>query len=81
MTTYDSKQAIADVSVAPYSALKARFKELAAVVDAVGNERQALDVEIRRRERDAAVQVRVEALTKDGKQALRGALDSAEFSK
>lgn len=77
MTTYNSADAIADIQAASYDSLKARFAALAHVIDAVGNERQALWDEIRRRDTEAAIHMRVSALGEDGKAALRSVLDEA----
>ena len=62
MTTYDSKQAIADIPAATYDDLKARFAELAGVVDAVSAERHALWVEIQRREKAVKIGLRMGAM-------------------
>ncbi len=76
--TYNSADALKDISGAKYQALKDRFAALAAIIDAVGNERQALDVEIKRREKEAAAQIRLGALKKTDRDVYRAVLDSAE---
>lgn len=78
-TYYNSNEAVPDIPGATYLELKARFKVLAGVVDAVGAERKALNDEIKRREVEAAVQTRVNNLSADGRRALRGVVNSPEF--
>jgi len=79
MTTYTSAAAIKDIQGATYDALKARFMELAVVVDIVSAERKSLADEIKRRELDAAMRARVNVLSRDGKRALREVVNSTEF--
>lgn len=74
MTTYNSADAIADVSGATYNAIKARFRELADVVDAVGAERKVLRDELKRREQEAAIKVRLGALRESDKAVYREVL-------
>lgn len=81
MTTYTSAKAILNPQMATYDDLKARFAELAVVVDAVGAERKALHDEIKRREVDAAALARTDRLSRDGKRALRAVVNSPEFSR
>ena len=81
MTTYTSAAAIPDVGRATFDELKARFVELAGVVDAVGAERKALQDEIRRREAEAAMLIRMAGLNRDGKRVLRAVVNSSEFAK
>ena len=79
--TYTSAAAILDVRGASYDELKARFRALASVVDAVGAERQALHIEIQGREMSAAALARTSQLSRDGKRALKEIVNSAEFAK
>lgn len=81
MAKYDSAQAIADIPGATYDALRARFVDLAKVIDAVGAERQALLTEIRRREAEVAIKLRMGALTEDDKILYKSVLDSPSFSR
>lgn len=81
MTTYDSTKAIADVSQATLAALKARFKELAGVVDAVGAERKALLDEISRREKEVAIGTRFSTLSDADRAMYKEVVNSPTFSK
>lgn len=78
--TYDSAQAIADIKAATYDALRARFVALAAVVDAVGAERQALATEIRAREKEAELKLRMGSLTEEQKAIYRAIVNSPTFA-
>ena len=81
VVTYDSSRAIADIPGAAYDALRDRFAELAKVIDAVGAERQAVLTEMRRREREVAIKLRMGALSADDKILYKSVLDSPSFSR
>lgn len=78
--TFTSAEAIADLSGATYEALRARFADLASVIDAVSAERKALWDEIRRRETEVAVKLRLGALTEAQKQEYKAIINSPSFS-
>lgn len=78
--TYDSAQAIADVPGATYEALRARFVALATVVDVLSAERQALANEIRAREKEAELQLRIGSLTEEQKAIYRNIINSPTFA-
>lgn len=71
---YDSTQAIADIPGATYTALRARFRKLADVVDVLMAERKAVLDEMRRREVDAKAQLRLGALSEADKAVYRKVL-------
>ena len=79
--TYTSADAIADIPGATYDALRDRFYALAKVIDAVGSERQAALTEMRRREREVAIKLRMGALSDDDKILYKSVLDSPSFSR
>ena len=79
--TYTSADAIADIPGATYDALRGRFHALAKVIDAVGAERQAVLTEMRRRELDVAIKLRMGALSDDDKVLYKSVLDSPSFSR
>ena len=79
--TYSSAGAIADIPGATYDALRDRFHGLAKVIDAVGAERQALLTEMRCREREVAIKLRMGALSADDKILYKSVLDSPSFSR
>ena len=79
--TYTSAEAIADIQGATYDALKDRFAALAKVIDAVGAERHAVLTEMRRREREVAIKLRMGALSDDDKILYKSVLDSPSFSR
>lgn len=81
MAKYDSAEAIADIPGATYDALRDRFFALAKVIDAVGAERQVLLTEIRRRETEVAIKLRMGALSEDDKILYKSVLDSPSFSR
>ena len=81
MATYDSALAIANLRTATYDALKARFAALAPVVDALGAERQALAVEIKRREADAAARARMGTLSADEKLVFKAIINDPNFAR
>lgn len=78
--TYTSADAIADPLAETYDVLRARFRDLAGVIDVVSAERQALWTEIRRREREVAIQLRLGALTEEQKQEYKAIINSPSFS-
>ncbi|MDA8260573.1 MAG: hypothetical protein M0Z99_33900 [Betaproteobacteria bacterium] len=78
--TYSSDLAIADVPGATYDALRGRFSDLATVVDAVSAERKALWDEIRRREVEVAVKLRLGALTDAQKLEYKSIINSPTFT-
>lgn len=79
MTTYNSASAIVDVGGATLAQLKARFRELAGVVDAVGAERKTLNDEIRRREKEVIIGTRLSALSKGDREMYRDVINSPKF--
>ena len=75
MTTYyNSNEAVPNIPGATYQEIKARFRDLAAVADAVGAERKALNDEIRRREKEAAMRGRLGTLKPDDRALYREVL-------
>lgn len=72
--TYSSANAITDAPGATYDALRVRFKDLAKAVDAIGAERKAIFDEMRRREKEAAIKIRLGALKADDKAMYREVL-------
>lgn len=78
--TYTSADAIADMPGATYDTLRARFVVLAGVVDMVSAERKALWDEIRRREKEVAVKLRLGALTEEQKIEYKAIINSPSFS-
>lgn len=78
MITYSSAAAIPDVSAATNATLRARFRELARVADSVGAERQAIHTEIRRRESDGRIQLRLDAMTKPERQAAKTLIEAMD---
>ena len=74
--SYNSAGAIKDITTEIYGALRARFVELAVVVDVVSAERQALADEIARREKDAGIRIRLGALSPDDRELYRAVIDS-----
>ena len=77
--TYDSSAAIANVAAATYDDLKARFKALVTVLDAVGAERKKLIDEIRKREADAELKLRLGTLTPAEKEIYREIINASVF--
>lgn len=78
--TYTSADAVADIPGATYDALRARFSNLAAVIDTVSAERKALWDEIRRREVEVAVKLRLGALTDAQKLEYKAIINSPTFT-
>ena len=74
--TYTSAGAISNVHGATYAALHQRFRDLAVVVDAVGAERQAIATEMRAREKEAGIKMRIGAMNADTKVLYRRVIDS-----
>ena len=77
MVSYSSAEAIRDVAGATFEDLKARFLLLAQVVDMASAERKSIADEIRRREKGAAIALRIGKLTEDDKAVYRKVIDSA----
>ena len=77
--TYDSSAAIANVAAATYDDLKARFKALVTVLDAVGAERKKLIDEIRKREAEAELKLRLGTLTPAEKEIYREIINASVF--
>lgn len=78
---YDSSSAIVDVQATDYAVLTARFKELASVVDLLSAERKAINDEMKRREKEVAIKLRMGALSESDKVLYRGVLESPNFRK
>lgn len=78
--TFTTAAALPDLSAATYDALRARFVDLATVVDVVSAERKALFAEIRRREQEVAVKLRLGALTDEQKLEYKAIINSPSFS-
>lgn len=78
--TYTSADALADIPGSTYDQLRARFVDLATVVDAVGAERKLIWDEMRRREREVAIKVRLGALTEEQKIEFKSIINSPTFS-
>ncbi len=76
--TYSSAEAIANVPGATMPVLRARFRKLANVVDSVGAERQAIHAEMRRRENDGRIQLRLDAMTKPERQAAKTLIEAMD---
>jgi hypothetical protein len=76
--TYSSGDAI-DIPSASYAAIKARFRELAAVVDAVSTERQALIAEINHRESETKLLLRIDRMSKSERETVKEIVNSDEF--
>jgi len=81
MTTYNSDDAIRDVEGADYATLKAKFKDLAAVVDILHAERKAAFDEIRKREKEVAIKLRLGTLSEADKVLYRDVINSPTFSR
>ena len=80
-TTYSSAEAIADIPKATYDALTARFKTLAVVQDVLGAERKALRDEMKRREDEDRIRLRLGALSSDDKATLKTIVNAPTFSR
>ena len=78
-TTYTSDAAIANVAAATYADLKARFRALVAVMDSVGTERKSIHDEIRKREADAELKLRLGTLTPAEKEIYREIINASVF--
>lgn len=76
---YDTKEAIPNLPAAAITIIKARFRELALVIDAVSTERQALSDEINRRVSRVSIKDRFGSLTPADKAVLRDVVNDPNF--
>jgi hypothetical protein len=79
-TTYNSDDALADPVAADYVTLRDRFVATAKIMDVLAGERKVLADEMRKREKEASIKLRLGTLSEADKALYRDVISSPYFN-